>query len=806
MKILMAHPHDIYSDLEPWTVRITYLAQEFVRRGHEVRLVYHLHDPSTPLEAASLRQDFPFETIPQIRFNTTLVRRMSWYVDLARWADVIHFQKCFDYVSLPSVAASYRLGKPVHYDWDDWEYEIFNYRPNDPRVGTHIDRLERALPRMVDTVSVASRALHDMAVGLGVDEHRLFEAHVGADLERFHPAVDGSQVLTDHDLEGPIVLYLGQLHGAQYCELFLGAARRVLDSGRPATFVVVGSGDRFGELHALAEQLGLTEHIVFTGAIHHSRVPQYIAAADVAVACFEDNAQTRTKSPLKIVEYLASGKAIVTSAMGEATRMVHDCGLAVPPGDEQALAQGICTLLDDPGLRRRLGAAARRRAELKYNWGTTADNLLRAYRTGLELRGRRFRPASLLRERGRALALKPWVQDNLDLVGILDGEYAYTGPRLVQLDLTNDCNNDCIGCWCNSPLLGDRVMPADVKRQHIPYDKVVELLDELHRMGTREIYLAGGGEPFMHPQIMDVLRAIKQRGMVCFINTNFTLVDEQRAEELVELGIDHLTVSVWAGTPEVYSRTHPNKTEDSFHRLRQVLQHLTDRKSGPPYIKIYNVISRLNYNDVEAMVDFACQTGVDSVEFTVLDVIPGATDRLLISEPQRQELYDRCLALQERLAQPTSCQPAPQLFHFDQFLRRISGDETTTGEYDRGIIDQLPCTIGWTFARILPDGKVNSCLKAHRIPIGDIYNARFEELWNCSAQIHFRRMTNRLRKDDPFFSSIGNDPDARCGCHRGCDDLARNQTTSARLQSLGAGERAMLHAAHRFLRWRGVLA
>jgi len=812
MRILMVHPHDIYSRSEPWTVRMTYLAQEFVRRGHEVKLVYHLLDPQIPLEEAQGRQDYPYETIPQVRYSTTLVKRIPWFVSLARWSDVIHFQKCFSYVSLPAVASGYLLGKPVHYDWDDWEFEIYNYRPQNERVGSHIDYLERVLPRMVDTVSVASEVLHDLAVERGAEGGRIFEAHVGADLERFHPTNDGSRVLREHDLDGKIVLYLGQLHGAQYCELFLQAAQAILHRRNDVTFLVVGSGDRFGELHRLAEELGVAHNVVFTGAVAHERVPEYVAAADVAVACFEDTLQTRSKSPLKIVEYLAAGKAIVATRMGEAEKMIEGCGIAVPPGEIEALTDAVCEFLDNEELRRRMGRLARRRAEVKYNWGVTAENLLQAYEVGLSRRRRLAtgmivpEAISLLkRVRRRALPepTRRFVASHRDLIGILDGEHAYTGPRLVQIDLTNDCNNDCIACWCNSPLLGKGAMSADEKRKYIPFENVVALLDELKEMGTSEIYLAGGGEPFMHPAIMDVLKAIKQRRMICFVNTNFTLVDQTRAEEMAGMGVDHLTVSVWAGTPEVYSLTHPNKTEETFEQLREVLLHLNGHKGGgPPYVKLYNVISKINWRDVEAMVEFARATRCESVEFTVVDTVPGATDHLLLDDQERAELHERCLRLRDRVENPRPGERFPLLFQFEQFLRRISGDEAVSGEYDKQIVNSLPCTIGWTFTRVLPDGKVNSCLKAHRIPIGDIYTASFRELWNSDAQIRFRKNTNVFDKKGPFFSLIGNDPEAAVGCYKSCDDLARNQTTFARLNSLSAVERRMLKAAQLLLKAR----
>jgi glycosyltransferase involved in cell wall biosynthesis/MoaA/NifB/PqqE/SkfB family radical SAM enzyme len=815
MRILLIHPHDIYSHQEPWTVRGTYLANEFVKRGHEVKLVYHMLDPTIPIEEASARQEHPFETIPMIRYSFSLARKIQETIKLASWADVIHFQKCFTYVSLPAIIAGYVNRIPVHYDWDDWEYEIYNYRPLNTRVGDFINFTERTVPKLVDTVSVASHAIEEMCLGLGVPQERIFEGHVGGDLQRFRPGVDGSAVREAHDLQAPVVMYLGQLHGAQYCEIFLHAARRILDVRDDVTFVVVGTGHRFGELHRISEELQIGHRLVFTGAVDHERVPEYLAAADVVVACFADTPQVRCKSPLKVCEYLAAGKAIVASEVGEAARMVQGVGVLTEPGDVGSLAAGIRELLDDPARRAELGRKARGRAEQKYNWGTTAENLLRAYRLGVEEYGRlwifgkgELKPSVRAESLEAPLPQGPkvprdFVKDNMDLVGILDGEHTFVGPRLVQLDVTNNCNNDCVACWCNSPMLAEERMSAEVKRQTLDYEKVVELLDELYAMGTREIYMAGGGEPFMHPRINDIIKSIKDREMCLFVNTNFTLVGEERADLLVGLPVDHMTVSTWAGTPSVYARTHPNKTEETFEQLREILKRITRNKGGrghAPFIKLYNVISHLNYNDVEAMVDFALEVGADSAEFTVVDTKPGYTDYLLLNEEQRQDLYRRC----QKVAEKVEREQLPlDLFRWDQFMRRISTTDSTKGDYDKNIINSLPCTVGWTFARVLPDGYVNPCLKGHRYPLGNIYDNTFREIWGSPKQYDFRRAANKLEKKGPIFQLMGNDPSAEVGCFRGCDDLGRNEFTHGRLKELSAGERAALLAAGKYLKGRG---
>jgi len=807
MNILMIHPHDIYSNLEPWTVRITNFAKEFVKSGHQVKLVYHLIDTNLSLEEARYRQEFPFETIPQIRFQRTLFRKIRDFKKLAKWADVIHFQKCFSHAALPAIWAAYRQRKPVHYDWDDWEYEIYNYRPVNGPVGRSIDRFEKTILKLVDTVTVASQSLRDLCIERGVREDRIFEGHVGADLEMFSPHNDGADIKRIHDLDGPIVLYLGQLHGAQYAELFIHAAERILSRRDDVDFMIVGSGDRFGELHSLTERLGLGNKIVFTGAVNHEMVPQYITAADVAVACFEDNKQTRTKSPLKIVEYLASGKAIVASNVGEVPNMLHECGVLVNPGDAESLAHGIEKLLDDPQLRKELGEKARKRAVEKYNWAVTASNLVQAYELGLEIAGKRvWRKKKEIdgiksrdNHRKHKGNLRRFWDQNGYLMGIMSGEKIYQGPFLVQLDVTNRCNNDCIACWCRSPLLAEKVMDPETQKQTLPFDLIQHLLEELYQMGTREIYLAGGGEPFMHPQFMDILETLKKYQMAVHINTNFTLVDKRKAEAIVNLGIDHLTVSLWAGTPATYSKSHPNKTDETFHQICDVLKYLVGMKPQRPFIKSYNVISKINYFEIEEMVDLALDLGVESVEFTMADIIPGYTDTLLLSENERLQLLELCHHVQEKIERQNSDRDKKLiLFRFDEFIRRISTEDTLDGNYDKNIIDSIPCYVGWFFARILPDGNVNSCLKSHRIPIGNIYEQGFRDIWLSEKQAEFRKKSRVFEKNDPYFALIGNDPSAKVGCYKSCDNIGHNQHVHERLRLLSMGKKLLLKAGKNF--------
>jgi hypothetical protein len=88
----MVHPHDIYSSAEPWTVRIVYIAKEFIKKGHSVKLIYFPlvwnKQKISELEKSLIAIPFCRKLGPHnLAFNTLKLYRM------AKWADVIHFMQ-----------------------------------------------------------------------------------------------------------------------------------------------------------------------------------------------------------------------------------------------------------------------------------------------------------------------------------------------------------------------------------------------------------------------------------------------------------------------------------------------------------------------------------------------------------------------------------------------------------------------------------------------------------------------------------------------------------------------------------------
>jgi MoaA/NifB/PqqE/SkfB family radical SAM enzyme len=380
--------------------------------------------------------------------------------------------------------------------------------------------------------------------------------------------------------------------------------------------------------------------------------------------------------------------------------------------------------------------------------------------------------------------------------GIYDRKI-YAGPWEVQIDITNMCNNDCVGCWCHSPLLGDMAMDADTKKKKLPFDLVKKIMKELKEMGTRYIYFTGGGDPFMHPKAIEIIEYTKKQGFMTDMSTNFSLVTKEKAERLVLAGMNHMNISLWAGSEKSYADTHPNKTGEDFTKLIEMLKYMhflkKKHKKVRPIIHIYNVISTRNYYDFENMMETAYIAKVDGIDFTPTDIVPGRTDSLMMNREQADWLAERVLnvrSLMEKLEKKYNHKI--ELRSQDHFLRRIQNIGIETGVYDTTIIGKQPCYAGWTFLRILANGNVNSCLKSVRIPIGNIYEDSIKKIWMNKKQQEFRKHTIDYDVNDKYFQNMGNEHQTGNGCLMLCDNLGLNIAVHKKITGFSAPEKQMI--------------
>jgi len=143
--------------------------------------------------------------------------------------------------------------------------------------------------------------------------------------------------------------------------------------------LLFGDGELRAEMEAQARRLGITEQVVFAGAVPHDRLLADFAAGGVhiVVLASRDLGEGQHEGiPVSLMEAMAHGIPVVATSAGGVPELVTDVGVLVPPDDVAALATELRRLVDDPAERGRVGALGRKRVGENFDSARTSSELL----------------------------------------------------------------------------------------------------------------------------------------------------------------------------------------------------------------------------------------------------------------------------------------------------------------------------------------------------------------------------------------------------------------------------------------------
>ncbi|HEX2281219.1 MAG TPA: glycosyltransferase, partial [Thermomicrobiales bacterium] len=232
---------------------------------------------------------------------------------------------------------------------------------------------------------------HELVEDYGADPSKVVIVPSGVNVDRFRP-VDRNQARGRLGIKPDtfVIAYVGRMLPRKDVRNVVRAAALLIEQvEHPVQLLLVG-GDtddpdpeltpEIGELQSLAGELGILEHLIFTGRRQPDDLRNYYGAGDVAVT-------TPWYEPygLTPLEAMACGVPVIGSAVGGITFTVKDgeTGFLVPPRDPAALARKLRYLLERPEERRRMGHAARRRVEREFTWPVVAQRTAALYRDQL---------------------------------------------------------------------------------------------------------------------------------------------------------------------------------------------------------------------------------------------------------------------------------------------------------------------------------------------------------------------------------------------------------------------------------------
>ena len=319
------------------TTTYTYeLARAVQSRGHKVRLC---------TMGGDLRDWFHqggIEILP-VKFNFFSFRRLIRFLEEFN-PDLIHIQ------NLRTLPLGHRLAERLQ-------------RPHLVTVH-HVpeeDGLASQIPHWLLTAVIAVN--EDIRESL-VNDHRISKELIrvippGINLERYVPLESRNPAFQGRL---PVVGTIGRLDPLKGIHHFLRAARKVLDRGREAMFVIVGDGEDERSLRLEAKGLGIEKHVTFAPPMPD--IVDLYRSFDIVVVPTQ-----RGGVGLTALEAMAMEKPVVASAVGELLNIVLDgrTGFLVAEKDPDQIADRITRLLDDPALCAGLGKAARRRIEEDYS-------------------------------------------------------------------------------------------------------------------------------------------------------------------------------------------------------------------------------------------------------------------------------------------------------------------------------------------------------------------------------------------------------------------------------------------------------
>ncbi len=179
--------------------------------------------------------------------------------------------------------------------------------------------------------------------------------------------------------------YVGVMGDQEGIDLLLESLHHIVfDEGRDVQLVLVGGGPALASLKEMAKDMGLSDHVTFTGRAPDADLFSVLSSSDVCVNPDRVNPMNDKSTMNKILEYMAFSKPIVQFDVTEGRYSAAEASLYAASNDTRDMAAKILELLDDPERCAEMGRIGRTRIETELSWAYQVDTLIAAYQRVME--------------------------------------------------------------------------------------------------------------------------------------------------------------------------------------------------------------------------------------------------------------------------------------------------------------------------------------------------------------------------------------------------------------------------------------
>jgi glycosyltransferase involved in cell wall biosynthesis len=370
------------------SIHIQEMVKAFAALGHDVNLIAtRLGTPpgsfaaevskvlTGPQDAEALASGSGGERLFKERRYLELGRAVA--LDIERR----HARQPFDFIyeryslwSAAGVRATRKLGIPCIVEMNA-PLLLEQRRYRQLVLETEAESIEREVFSGADEIHAVSDAVRNYAISRGASPGTTFVQPNGVNLSSFSP--DG-EIAEVGNCIGPVIGFSGSLKPWHGLEDLLEAFLILQKSKGDCRLLIIGEGPMRGWIEGFTQGTRLRDRVTLTGWQPYEKLPSFIRRMDVAVAPYP-SIDDFYFSPLKLFEYLACGRAVVASGIGQIAETIDNGrnGLLCRPSDPDHLAASIATLIENDAMRSSLGheAAASMRGR---SWNDTAARIVAA--------------------------------------------------------------------------------------------------------------------------------------------------------------------------------------------------------------------------------------------------------------------------------------------------------------------------------------------------------------------------------------------------------------------------------------------
>lgn len=316
-------------------------------------------------------------------------------------------------------------------------------------------------------------------------------------------------------------------------------------------------------------------------------------------------------------------------------------------------------------------------------------------------------------------------------------------PTHALFFMTYRCTCRCQSCtmWKKDAMV----------EQEMTLEDWIACFDDINAVGLQDVELFGGDALLRADVLMPLIRHIHDRGVHTNITVNGSLLDRNNAQALVQSGLDEFNISI-----DAMGALHDRMRgiEGLFEKARQGIAYVLEARGNgkKPEVALNATISAVNVQDVEALVDFAKEQGMDTVNFEPFGAISQesiegsavggkkpdpyfvpTTGELLFSRDQALELKRRLAELKKRVR-------GQGIYVTSENIDILTADQLAACAFPN-----IPCYICRYLVTIDPYGNVLPCPYFDNYTLGNIRTERFGSIWRNAKHLEFVRQQRQER-------------------------------------------------------------